>query len=278
MPKFLSREELYRILQRELPEGVYPDGAPSAFFSTAENDSVAALAASGYSSLERIYANFFPQTADERIDDFVQAVFGKKFDATVTLEEKRARVTAKVRKQPAIWAWEIMTLVAGYLPEGTYVQIAPWGCGSAANWKLGVSQLGVNTNLGLDHSFADLGVSADDWCSFVKTRGWQLGVSRLGETTELGSTPYREISDPQMNAFAYDIRIFGYELSGSALTEMLAEVSAAEPARSAHNLRQNLSLSAFGLNTMVSNVDQFSGVDCIARDSASTTGYAGRRA
>lgn len=276
MAKFLTREQAYRILQRELPEGVYPDGAPSGYYSTADMDSVADVVATGYANLERIYANYFPQTSDEYIGKWVEKMFiGVSFDSSVSLQELRDRVIAKIRKRPTIAMWEVAKLVAGYVPEGTYIQIFEYGCHDGF-WKLGVSKLGKTTVFGFDNEFQDLGVDASDWCAFVKDRQWKLGVSKLGIDTILNEYSYAQIIEPQMRAFGYEVRIFGYEITGTSLDQLVKQIRATEPARSVHYLRQNLNLADFGLNTTVNDVDEFSLVNCITRDPSSLTGYSGR--
>ena len=86
MAKFLSRDEVYRLLQRELPEGVYPDGAPSSYYSTADIDSVASVASTGYANLQRIYDNYWPQSADEFLSTWEITVFAKNLSASLTLQ------------------------------------------------------------------------------------------------------------------------------------------------------------------------------------------------
>lgn len=277
MAIFLTRDQIYRILQREAPENVYPDGPASAFFSTAENDSVADVAATAYGNLSRILENYFPATADEKIQDWIRKMFvGVSFDPSVNLQDWRNRIIAKVRKQPTITLWEVLILVVSYLPPGSYAQVAEYGCGSASSWRLGVSLLGIDTFLGFNHTFEQLGVDPSTWCDFVSNQHWILGVDLLGEETFLSQYTYLEVIEPQIEAYGYEIRIFGTEVTGTSLQQMLKQVNAVEPARSVHTLRQNLNLSDFGLNNTVADVDQFSGVDCITLDPTSTTGYTGR--
>lgn len=276
MPKFLTREELYRVLQRELPEDVYPDGPPSAFYSTADMDSVADVAATAYVNMERIYQNQWPQFADERIDDWVLKVFGYLFDESVTLQEKRDRVIAKIRHQPTIRLWEVLTIVASYLPEGYYAQVAEFQCGAASGWYLGESYLGLSTYLGMGRPFWALNVDSSEWCDVI-AQGWRLGFSRLGEDTELSEFSHDEIFNVQAEAFGYFIRIFDTAVTGESYSRMIQEVKAAEPARSFFKIAQNQDLTDYGLVVDVSNVGEFDNITCIARDSTQTTGYKGKR-
>lgn len=279
MPKFLTRQEIYRVLQRELPEGVFPDGAPSGFYSTADMDSVSDVVATGYGTLERVYDNYFPQTADEFIGDWLDKLFvGISFDPLTTLQEKRDRVIAKIRKQPTIRLWEVLILAASYVPPGTYVQIIEYNCADNGGfWELGVSELGVTTTLGFNNSFHQLGISPNDFCEFVSTYAdWELGVSELGVSTVLNQYNQQQVLEPQITAYGYELRIFEYEVTGTTLQQMIRNLNETEPARSLRVLVQNLNLSDFGLNTIVPEVGEFDLINCITIDPLSSTGYSGR--
>lgn len=276
MPIFLTQQQIYKMLQRELPEGAYPGGPPSAYFSNSDMDSVANVGASGYQSLQKIYNNYFPQTSTEKIDDWVFKMFGTLFDASVPLQTKRDRVIAKIRSQPTINFWQILTTVVKYLPNGVFAQVYH-ACGAHQFWQLGVSLLGIDTILGGKQA-ADIGITdanIQNWCQFVSTLHWRLGQDGLGDTTFLSYINWVDLADFQATAFQYEIRIFGYQLSPTDLIAMDNEVSAIEPGRSSHIIRQNLNLNTFGLTTIVPNAGQFSGVDCIDNDPLSSTGYTG---
>lgn len=278
MAIFLTKQQIYRMLQRELPEGVYPDGAPSAFFSTADMDSVAEVAASAYLSASAIYDNYWPQTSVAKIDDWVFKMFGFLFDSTVDVVTKQQRVIDKVRKVGSIDLFDVLTIVAKYVPQGTYVQIF-FLCGDHAFWQLGVSLLGIDTILAFKNP-ADIGITPaniKNWCSFVSTLHWRLGQDGLGFNTYLSYINYLDLADYQANAFEYDIRVYDYTIPPGDLANMDTELKAGEPARSAHRVFQNLSLATSGLDTVVPNADKFSGVNCITRDPNSTTGYTGRK-
>jgi hypothetical protein len=278
MPKYLSAEECYRLLQRELPEGVYADGAPSGFYSTADMFSTASGIAKLYENMERIYENFFPQTADEKIVDWEVKVFGVQLDSSLSLTERRGRVINKLRSRPTLALWEILTLVAGFVPAGTFVQVIEWGCHpSVTGWKLGVSKLGLETALGNQGDVLFLG-NGNDICEKMSSTGWRLGQRRLGIDTTLGIDGYYlDLSYAQIRAYTYEVRIFGYTLPANTRIQLEAELSKREPARSGHVIFENLSLTTYGLTVPVSNVDQFSLVDCITRDDTQTTGYKGRK-
>jgi len=273
MAKFLTAQEGFRIIQRELPSGVYPDGSPSAYFSTADSFATAKTLETMYANLKLIEDNTFPQSAVDRISDWENFVFGYQLSSALALQTRRDLVLAKIRKQPSIALWEILTLLAQYVPEGTYVQVSAT-CQGVTTWQLGYSFLGYDTYLkGI--TFDALGINSEDWCSVVSNLHWRLGQDQLGVTTELSEFLYTDIASIQSDAYLYDIRIFGYTISGPELEQLEAELSAAEPARSSHRLTQGLALIDFGLINTVANVDKFSLVNCVTRDVLSTTGYTG---
>lgn len=277
MAIFLTRQQLYRVFQRELPEGVYPDGAPSGFFSTASVDAKSEVMAQLYTNLATIYRNYYPQdTTDEDVmNDFVKAYFGRLFDSSYDIEMKRSKVIEKARKQPNISKWEIQKIVASYLPEGFYVGIVEYGCRTKVAWELGISKLGKETFLGITHPFDDLGIPADEWCAYLSNLHWRLGGDKLGLNTTLFSGNLAKIQKAQLDAYGYEIRIYEMELTGLQLVNMRSEVRAAEPARASSILIQNKSLAGDGLVVTVDNVDEFDLIDTITRDSTSTTGYKG---
>lgn len=277
MPKFLSRDEIYRILQRELPEDLYADGPATGFYTTADMASVADVVATGYGNLQRIYDNYFPQTTDEFIDKWAEKMFiGKSFDPSVTLQQKRDAVIAKIRKQPTITLWEVLTLVASYIPEGKYAQVAAYNCGSASSWVLDQSELDVDTRLGFNFQFQDLTIDMSQWCQTISNRGWTLDIDALDETTELDLIGYEELIFPQLDAYGYEVRIFDYAVTGTQYAQMVKQIHETEPARSVSVIFQNLNLLDYGLVNDVGAVDQFSLVDCITRDASLSTGYRGR--
>ena len=101
MPKFLTREEIYKIIQQEQPDSVYPYGAPEQYYVTANNDAEAKTIEGVYNTLQRIYINYFPITAEENLPEWEEMVFGKKLDSSLSEEERRGRVLVKIRSRKA---------------------------------------------------------------------------------------------------------------------------------------------------------------------------------
>lgn len=215
MPKFLSREEVYRLLQRELPPKAYPDGAPSAYYSTADMDAVADIAATGYANLERVYENYWPQSADERIGDWEITAFGKFLDSSLTLEERRDRVITKIRARKGLTNDDMIDTVKAIIGSDKLVDISEWGC-STGGWMLDFSQLDIETILN-GQRLVD--ATGPDICS--------ADPADYGKTEE-------EWLEMREEAYTFQINIYGYTMSAHEAQEVEEALLVAEPARSQH--------------------------------------------
>ncbi len=283
MPSFLTKSQIYDIINRELPEGLFsysPD--PSKFYITSELDSYAFTIAATYDTMKSIYENEFVTTANEKISDFELMYLGV-ISVSLSLEEKRSRILAKIRTQAFVSLWDILTFVASYLPEGTYVQILENGkSGGYDSWSLGYSQLDLSTYLGNVSLQQLYGEDAD----LVWTGDWEQGDPiPAGVFCDPNITQASVIGMRDM-AYSYEIRIFGYELTGEILVNFQKDLDVIHPVRSKYYIAQNLVLADYYLTVDVNNVDQFTqatlpfgvkiAVNCIAADSTQTTGYKGR--
>lgn len=222
MPKFLSQQEIYRLLQREMPEDVAPDGAPSAFYSTAEMDSVAKVLSTSYQNLSVIYSDNYPQTTSEdRIADWEIKVFGNVKPANLTLQERRDRVLAKLRLPRGLTKTDIEGVVRGVLGTAADFEIVEWGC-EDGSWILDYSELGVGTILnGTAWTF---GIAAD-LCS--------KSPSDYGLTAD-------QWAEMQETAYTYEVKIFNQTLTADQYLELDRELLIWEPARSRHVITDGL--------------------------------------
>lgn len=215
MPIFLDRPQIYRIIQRELPQDVYPDGPPAAFYSTADSDATAALFADAYTNQKSIYDNYFPNFATDRQPDFEVLYLGKQLSANLDLQARRDRVIAKIRSQRRTTPDDIKATVYTVIDSSIPVEIVPWGCG-AAGWVLDVSLLDVSTIL---NGFNNLNLVGPDLCS--------------KSAADFGLTP-EELLEYRQEAYTYEVRIYGYTLTAQEREDLEAALLAAEPARSGH--------------------------------------------
>jgi hypothetical protein len=222
MPTFLTTQQIYRIIQRELPPGkVYPDGPASAFFSTADSYATAKVFGDAYSNLQRIYDNYFPQYADELQPEWENLVLGKQLSDALTLQERRDRVVAKIRSRRRTTPEDIIATVHTIIDPSILVEIAEWGC-ITAGWELDESELDISTIL---NEFNNLNRVGPDLCT--------LDAADFGLTEE-------EFLRYKEQAYTYEIRVYGYTLSAEEREDIENAVLAAEPARSRHILLDGL--------------------------------------
>lgn len=214
MPKFLSRQEVYRILQRELPPNVYPDGAPDDYYSTADMDSVAETVGSAYDNLSKIYDNNWPQTATEKLVDWEVIAFGSPLTAALTLQQRRDRVVAKIRSRKGITIQDMIDVVKGIIGTDKLVDISEWGC-MTGGWLVSESQLDIETIL--------------NGQNLVDT----TGVAPCANPSGHGKTP-EEWAEMQEEAYTYQVNIYGYTLTANELAALNSALFDAEPARSQH--------------------------------------------
>lgn len=261
MPKYLSKDELFRLLQRESPEDVYADGAPSAFYTTADNAAVAKTLESAYLNQERIYLNYFPLSADEKIADHEITVFGQVAEASLTLQQRRDRIVAKLRERRDLSLWTKLVALLEYVPEGTVVRIFQWyRTFDEGSWELDVSRLNVDTFLGGEgDSDSDRSIQAFDfdYCDLPDNDFWQTQRTR---------------------AYGYEVQIFGYALSDSERAAIDLLLNRIEAARSQHWILDDLDLTDYGLVYTVTPVDRETLLDNAYKDPMSSTGYSGRSA
>lgn len=216
MPKFLNADEVYRVLQRELPDEVYPDGAPSDFYSTASIFSKAATIATAYNNLERIYQNFFPQDADEQIANWEEKVFGFQLDSALSLADRRAAVIAKIRLQRSTRPLDMKNIVYEVIPNSVQVEIVEWNCGGGG-WVLDVSELDIMTYLNAFNGLTPIG--AQDLCGLTAVDYW---------------LSQEDFTDYQNQAYTFDVRIYNYTLTALERETIEAKLLVGEPARSRH--------------------------------------------
>lgn len=221
MPIFLTQAQVYRIIQRELPQGVYPDGPPSAFFSTADSWAQAKVVGDAYSNQARIYDNYFPQYTDENIGDWEYLILGKAGDATLTLQQRRDRVIAKIRSQRRTTPQDILATVYTVIDSSVMVEIAEACCGDTG-WVLDESLLDISTILNTFNGLERVGA---DLCSL--------------DASDYGLTP-DEFAELQAQAYQYEVRIYGYTLTAQQRSDLDAALNEAEPARSRHIILDGL--------------------------------------
>ena len=224
MAFFLTGQQLFRMLQRELPEGVYPDGDPADYYSTAEQDSVADVLATAYSNLERIYANYFPQTADENILDWEVTVFGQTLDSAFSLIQRRAKILAQIQARPRLTVQSMIDVVKAVIGTDKLVDISEWGC-ETGGWTLDESQLEIETILNSQRMTDVTGsaICGADPASFGKTQDeWNQMLEQ---------------------AYTYQVNIYTYVMTAAERITVDLQLLKFEPARSQHLIYDGLNPS-----------------------------------
>lgn len=216
MPIFLAQQDIYRLLQRENPpDDVYPDGPATAFFSTADTWAVAGRIADAYGSLQTIYTEYSPISASATLPDHEMAYFGYNLDASLTINQRRTRLLAKVRARPRTTPADMLNVVYTVLDPSVLVEIVEWGNGQAG-WMLDVSELEISTIL---NGFDQVQRTGPNLC--------QLGPSDYGLSPS-------DFANMQAEAYTYEVRIYGYTLTSVQRAQIDTALNAAEPARSQH--------------------------------------------
>lgn len=228
MAYFLSANDLYRVLQRELPpDNVYPDGEPSQFFSTADQYSVATVLAEAYVNLQDIYLNFFPETTATKLVDWEIKIFGTGGDSTLTNQQRIDRILAKIRSRQGIREQDMIDVVHTVIDPSILVEIGEWGCESGG-WHIGESMLAIETYL---NEARMLDYTGPTICCPPHTAPANL-------------------ADMQEQAYTYSVLIYGYTLTATQRAQIDAALDVAEPARSQHVIYDGLNAAnAIGGNT-----------------------------
>lgn len=258
MPLFLSRDQLYRLLQRELPEGVYPDGPASAYYSTADMSAIAGLLETAYTNLSDIYDNYFPQFAVDKLADWEVKVFGAPSNSLKSVAERQQEVLDHIRAEnsisyDSIFAQLVNIFARADLIEEDNTVVTP-------DWLLDFNELEVDTYLG----FRDpLVPHVSLTFALVTWNGCQGGGAWILEESELDSDTYLSAMDPnrahgldcslnyvaagitqaqlteiQETAYTYEVRITG-TAEQIFLDYLDQQLTLIEPARSTHVIYNN---------------------------------------
>lgn len=214
---------------------MFPIGAPSAYYHTAEMHSVAQVISDAYTNASGIYQNFFPQSCDSTaINQWEIKVFGQLGDSSLTLAQRQALVIQKLQAPRGI-SLAIMYQVVNFTLPGLSFEIVPYSSGQGnGGWELGVSQLGFDTYLNYNTQYylaygpqlcsdtpATWGLSAQDWANL------------------------------QAMAYGYEVRIYGTTLTALQRAKLDAALTKAEPARSYHVILDGLDPSQMINSTTV---------------------------
>jgi len=235
MPVFLTTDQIYRLLQREMPPNLYPDdpsptsasgASGNLTYPGADSYATAVVLNSAYCNQSRIYANFWAQTADEKIGDWEVTFFGQP-SSLPTLAQRQSAVLYKARNRLGIKPADMVTVVNNTVP-GLVFDLIEWGGGTGGAigaWLLDYSELDAETFLGLGSGPQPYGpgLCSQNWAEWGLTQAqWEA---------------------LQEQAYTYEIRIYTTVLTAAQMAALDAALTVAEPARSTHVITDGLSIS-----------------------------------
>lgn len=226
MAIFLTTQQAYRLFQRELPEGAYADGSPSAFFTTASVYAKAELVKKAYDNMNRIYQNMFPQSADEQIADWEIKVFGYRLDASLDLPARQQALILKLRQHPGINRQAIIDIINTSIGTGFVYTIIDWNCDVTGGWLLDESQLDIETYL-------NAGNMVDVTPSLFPGKSLCVNDPAFGKTDQ-------EWLEMREQAYTYEILIYGATLTAEQREALDKALTKGEPARSTHVITDGL--------------------------------------
>lgn len=216
-PTFLSREDVYAVLQRELPEGAYPGGPPSGSFSGADLGAVSKVVETAEDNLEQIYDNYSPQFADSDATTQNELLYlGQTLPGTLSLQERRNRVVAKIRTRRRTTPKDLEAVAYTVVDSSVPVEVVELGC-SGGSWILDESELEISTYL--SGWYGGQFLFRSDWCTVT--------------AAELGITE-QDYQDYRSEVYTYEVRIYGYTLTAQERTDLDKALTKAEPSRSLH--------------------------------------------
>jgi hypothetical protein len=250
MAIFLNREQIYRILQRELPEGIYPDGSPDQYVSTAENDSIAGTISGCYATMQEIYTDLFPQTANS-LEKWEAKIFGETSVGNLSITDRRNYLLSGLRSQANISYWTIITTIASILPLGCAVEVR---------------------NYSLHFQYKVTGIKGNN-ADLVWNDTWQAGdPAPEGVTvTDDIRNNYSSMVAVRAAAYRYDVVLYGTNITSELVSLVESTLNNIEPARSTHTLKTILlNLTPTTIVATESNVENF---ESIYRDENSISGY-----
>lgn len=233
MAKFLTQSEIYKLLQRELPENLYYQGPPSQSYSGAELDSTAKVLRQIYSQAESIYHNMFPTTVDEQLNEWEIKCFGTTDASGKSTSERVGSILAHLRSSANLSTWDLLVGIAS-IAVGTYVEIIQ------------------NNELYYFGSIDCRGENADE----IWGPDWYLGKP-LPENAF--AEPYILNSQAQLlalreRAFGYIVKVYSTALSDRLKADIETFITKSEASRSAHVV-QYIDQT---LNEIVENPSRFS--------------------
>lgn len=255
MAKFLTQSEVYRMIQRELPAGVYATGSATGSYTCADDGAFSQVIETLYSNLSTIYDNYFPGYCLERIADWEITVFGVVGSAFVGVTERKQNVLDKLQEEAGISIPVITDKIARTFAKEDL--ISQGSSVATPDWLLDLNYLDVDTYVGFRDPLVPFSTLQFDLVSWACGGGWILDESALDVDTYLsGLDPARgvgldcdlnyaalglsadDLLQIQATAYTYEVRIHG-TADQTFLDYLDAQLKQIEPARATHYIYNN---------------------------------------
>lgn len=222
---FPNTDELLGIIMAELPNGVYAEDLADdpdlekRSYSSAELRAAAEMIADAYENLSDINRDKFISTAtSDGLAKWEKGLFAEAQDGSLTDEQRRQNLLAKLRSAGGINYPTIKNIVAGVLGSLDF-DILPYSGSWSGAWILDDSSLGLNT-----------------WLSKIDPLYGYLLDNDL-DYAAAGLT-LQQLLDIQEVAYTYEVRIYG-NADAATLSILDQQLTQFEPARSTHVIRNN---------------------------------------
>lgn len=235
---FPNIEQILDVLFAELPDGVYPVDRADDPDPNKRSNSSAEIRAHA-----QVYANLYANMQVVNADKFISTVtpdglarweidlFAAVQDGSLGYAVRQANLFSAIRATGSISLPAIQAIVGGLLtPLGLPFLIVPWnGVQTGPNqnaWILELSALGLDTFLSLEDPILGTGLGLG-----LTPLDCNLDYAAAGLTAQ-------DLANIQATAYTYEVQIYG-NAPANVLALLDARLTAKEPARSAHIIRNN---------------------------------------
>lgn len=235
---FPNIEDVFDLLMSELPEGVYADDRSDdpdpekRSYSSAELRAQAAMFAGIYENLRLVNNDKFASTVTlDGISRWEVDYFKDAQDSNISFSNRKIRLFTKLQSVGGISLPAMKKVIGSILdPEGLAWDILPYS---------GQNNGSINGAWIFEYSRIDLDTFLAKLDPIIGSQQ-SMGLTQLSCDLNWASAGITEqdLLDIQETAYKYEVRIFG-NADAITLTILEKQLTAFEPARSSHYIRNN---------------------------------------